>query len=405
MLKKEKISRGRCMSKASTIFEKFELNGSKALDVFRKRAFNPDNRKTLRTWGINDASEMVGRSRKTIFDLEKENKLPPAEIDEHSGRRVYSLQHINTLRTYFGTKPSKPAGSDPAVIAVTNFKGGVWKTTTAINAAHYFALKGYRVLFIDADSQGSGTQCFGYIPDSDIEDDQTLLPYLLGETKTLATTIRSTHWDGLDLIPANLALYNAEFELPVKNTKAQAEGKPFYFYDILRKGIESIKDNYDIILIDCPPSMGMISINSIYAATSLLIPIPPSMLDFSSTIQFFGMLKDVLMRLPEKEYAFIRLLITKNETSEKTKELVSAIRQLYGTYVKLAMMPNSEAIKKIGMDLLSIYEVEKYAGNKKTLDRVRQAADEVNSELEDLIRKSWALTHLESNKLELVTND
>lgn len=393
------------MSQASTIFEKFELNGSKALDVFRKRAFDPDNQKLLRTWGINDASEMIGRSRKTIFDLEKENKLPAAEVDENSGRRIYSLKHINLLRSYFGTKPTKPSGSDPAVIAVTNFKGGVWKTTTAINAAHYFALKGYRVLFIDADSQGSGTQCFGYIPDSDIEDDHTLLPFLLGETDTLKSAIRSTHWDGLDLLPANLALYNAEFELPVKNTKSQAEGKPFYFYDLLRQGIESIKENYDIILIDCPPSMGMISINSIYAATSLLIPIPPSMLDFSSTIQFFGMLKDVLMRLPEKEYAFIRLLITKNENTEKTKELVAAIRQLYGTYVQLAMMPNSEAIKKIGMDLLSIYEVEKYAGNKKTLDRVRQAADEVNNELEDLIKKSWALTQkTDSNKLELVTH-
>lgn len=392
-------------SLAANIFEKFELNGSRALEVFRKRAFNPDTQKSLRTWGINDASLMVGRSRKTIFDLEKENKLTPAEIDAVSGRRVYTLKHINYLRHYFGTKPSKPSGSAPAVIAVTNFKGGVWKTTTAINSAHHFALKGYKVLFIDADSQGSGTQCFGYIPDNDISDDSTLLPYLLGETSTLASAIRPTYWDGLDLIPANLALYNAEFELPVKNTRAQAEGKPFHFYDILRQGIESIKDNYDIIIIDCPPSMGMISINSIYAATSLLIPIPPSMLDFSSTIQFFGMLKDVLMRLPQKEYAFLRLLITKNENTEKTKELVAAIRQLYGTYVQLAMMPNSEAIKKIGMDMLSIYEVEKYAGNKKTLDRVRHASDEVNNELEDLIKKSWAISMIkDSNNLELATN-
>jgi len=355
------------MSHASNIFEKFETNGSKALEVFRKRAFNPETQKTLRTWGINDASLMVGRSRKTIVDLEKENKLRPAEVDTTSRRRVYTLNHINYLRSHFGTKPSRPAGSDPAVIAVTNFKGGVWKTTTAINAAHHFALQGYRVLFIDADSQGSGTQCFGYIPDNDIDDENTLLPYLLGEASSLASAIRPTYWDGLDLIPANLALYNAEFELPVKNIKAQSEGKPFFFYDILRQGIETIKENYDIIIIDCPPSMGMISINAIYAATSLLIPIPPSMLDFSSTIQFFGMLKDVLSRLPQKEYAFLRLLVTKNENSEKTKELVAAIRQLYGTYVQLAMMPNSEAIKKIGMDMQSIYEVEKYAGNKKTL--------------------------------------
>ena len=69
------------------------------------------------------------------------------------------------------------------------------------------------------------------------------------------------------------------------------------------------------------------------------------------------------------------------------------------------MMPNSEAIKKIGMDMLSIYEVEKYAGNKKTLDRIHQAADEVNLELEDLIKKSWSSSSTESlNSLELAPN-
>lgn len=393
------------MSQANNIFEQFEKNGSKALNVFRRRAFNPDTEKTLRTWGINEASEMVGRSRKTIFDLEKENKLPAPVIDPVTKRRVYSLKHINFLRTYFGTKPSRPKGTDPVVIAVTNFKGGVWKTTSSINAAHTFALKGYRVLFIDADSQGSGTQCFGYIPDTDIGDDQTLLPYLLGEINSLRSIIRPTHWDGLDLIPANLALYGAEFELPVKNTNALAQGKQFYFYDILRQGIESIKDDYDIIIIDCPPSMGMISINAIYAATSLLIPIPPSMLDFSSTVQFFGMLKDVLMRLPEKEYSFIRLLITKHEGSEKTKDLVATIRQLYGTYVQTHTMPNSEAIKKIGLDMLSIYEVEKYVGSKKTLDRIRQAADLVNNELEDLIQRSWEISQKNNlSHLELASN-
>src|SRR5580704_6978303 len=136
MLNIIKFRKGSSMSQASNIFEKFELNGSKALEIFRRRAFNPDTQKSLRTWGINDASLLVGRSRKTIFDLEKENKLPSAEIDAESGRRVYTLKHINFLRNYFGTKPSKPSGSDPAVISVTNFKGGVWKTTTAINAAH-----------------------------------------------------------------------------------------------------------------------------------------------------------------------------------------------------------------------------------------------------------------------------
>lgn len=263
------------MSKTLNIFTAFENNGSKALDIIRRNAFNPDQQKILRSWGITDACRMIGRSLQTLRDLEKEGKIPPSKIDVDSGRRTYTLSDINELRTYFGTRPGKPNATATAILAVANFKGGVSKTTTAINAAHYFALKGYRVLFIDGDSQGSGTQCFGYIPDTDIEDNKTLLPYLLGEIDSLLPVIRKTYWDGLDLIPANLALYNAEFELPVKNTQARINGKSFHFYDLLRQGIDTIKEAYDLVIIDCPPSMGMISINAVYAANALLIPVPP----------------------------------------------------------------------------------------------------------------------------------
>lgn len=388
------------MSKTLNIFTAFENNGSKALDIIRKNAFNPEQQKVLRNWGITDACRMIGRSVQTLRDLEKEGKIPPSKLD-NTGKRTYSLGAINNLRDYFGTRPSKPTPQDTAILAVANFKGGVSKTTTAINAAHYFALKGYKVLFIDGDSQGSGTQCFGYIPDSDIQDEETLLQYFIGNITSLHSVIRKTYWDNLDLIPANLALYNVEFVLPVKTEQEKSNGRNFNFYDILRTGIDTIKDSYDIIIIDCPPSMGMISINAIYAANALLIPVPPSMLDFSSTIQFFGMLKDVMGRLPEKEYAFIRLLTTKFERSENSQTLLNIIKQLYADYVMISMMPNSEAIKKASTDMLSIYEVENYAGSKKTLDRIRQAADEVNNELEDLITKFW---HLSSKSTENLSN-
>lgn len=377
------------MSNAKHVFSAFESNGVKALNIIRKRAFTPDLQKKLRTWGINDACKMIDRSRKTIYDLEKENKIPTPKIDPETGRKLYSLEHINTLRDFFNTRPRKPNNAETAIIAVTNFKGGVWKTTSTIHAAQYFALKGYRVLLIDGDSQASATQCFGYIPDDDIDVTETLLQYLVGESDTISSIIKKTYWHGLDLIPANLSLYNAEFELPVKNALKRAQGENFLFYNILKEGIDSIKKEYDIILIDCPPSMGMISINAIYAANGLLIPIPPSMLDFTSTVQFFGMLKDVVSRLGVKDYKFVRLLITKYEKSENTKMLVDIIRQLYGRYVQLAVGPNSEAVKKAGTELRSIYEIEKYAGSKKTLDRIKQAVDQVNAELEDVIISTW----------------
>ena len=238
------------MSNAQQIFSAFESNGVKALDIIRKRAFTPEAEKKLRLWGVNDVCKMIGRSRKTLLDTEKEGKVPPPSVDPVTKKKLYSLEHINALRNYFGTRPAKPDQSEPAIMAVANFKGGVWKTSTCIHAAQYFALKGYKVLLIDEDSQGSATQCFGYIPDKDILDNETLLPYLVGDTKSLESTIRKTYWAGLDLIPANLALYNAEFILPVQNSKKRAAGEPFEFYKILKTGLKSIQNNYDIILID-----------------------------------------------------------------------------------------------------------------------------------------------------------
>ncbi len=377
------------MSNAKQIFSAFESNGSKALDIIRKRAFTPELEKKLRSWGVNDVCKMIGRSRKTLADAEKDNKVPLPQIDAVSKKKLYTLDHINLLRNYFGTRPTKPSHADAAIIAVANFKGGVWKTSTTIHAAQYFALKGYRVLIIDKDSQGSVTQCFGYIPDRDIGENETLLPYLLGEATNIEPIIRKTYWPGLDLIPANLALYNAEFVLPVQNSQKRASGEKFEFYKILKNGLASVQKNYDIILIDCPPSMGMLSINALYAANALLIPIPPSMLDFSSTIQFFGMLNDVVSSLGDINYNFIRLLITKFEKSDNAKMLVDIIRQLYGNYVQLSVSPNSEAVKKAGTELRSIYEVEKYAGSKKTLDRIIQAMDQVNAEIEELVVHTW----------------
>lgn len=395
------------MSNAKQIFASFESNGSKALDIIHKRAFNPESEKKLRFWGVNDVCKMIGRSRKTLADAEKDKKVALPLIDPTTNKKMYSLEHINTLRDYFGTRPAKPIGSDPAIISVANFKGGVWKTSTCIHAAQYFALKGYRVLIIDEDSQGSVTQCFGYIPDKDIEEKETLLPFLVGDTESIETVIRKTYWPGLDLIPANLALYNAEFILPVINSQKRASGEKFEFYKILKTGLDSVKQNYDIILIDCPPSMGMLSINALYAANALLIPIPPSMLDFSSTVQFFGMLNDVVSKLGDIHYNFIRLLITKHEKSNNAKMLTDIIRQLYGNYVQLSVSPNSEAVKKAGTELRSVYEVEKYLGSKKTLERIIHAMDQVNAELEELILHTWGNGSEFRNDLsaELITND
>ena len=89
----------------------------------------------------------------------------------------YTLEQVQAFRAHFGTLPWRdPATDPPLVIACQNFKGGVGKSTTCVNFAHYLALKGYRVLVIDTDSQATTTSMFGYVPDAEITQDDTMLP-------------------------------------------------------------------------------------------------------------------------------------------------------------------------------------------------------------------------------------
>ncbi len=379
------------MATAKEIFESLEEIGGEAINLLRRQAFTPNLNKTLRNWGITEVSSLVGRSDTYIREQEKTNQTIKKQL-ENKKRKRYSLPQINLLRKTFATSPHKNNEDEPAIIAFANFKGGAAKTTTSVHTAQYFALHGYKVLFIDCDSQGSATQMFGYSPDENIENDKTLLPCFLKEASSIKDIIKESYWDGLDIIPANLSLYGAEFALPARAAHAKANGKEYPIHNILSLYLDEVKDSYDIIIIDCPPSMGMISINAIYAANAFIVPTPPSMLDFSSTIQFFGMMREVLTTLPDKEYSFVRILITKHDNQDSNNTLVDTLRALYGNSVLRNMMFTSEAIRKASSDLLTLYEIEKYSGTKATLDRAIGLMNNVNQEIEILVRQLWPNT-------------
>ena len=178
---------------------------------------------------------MIGRSSQTLRNLEETGKIPKARTIDKGRKleRVYNLKEINYLRDFFETRPHKPKNAEPAILGFANFKGGAGKTTTAINTAQYFAKKGYKILFIDSDSQGSATGMFGYIPDRDFDENDTILNLLTDASYDLHKVIKQTYWDGLDLIPANLSLYNAELMIPIQIAEHSAKvGKPLPFITV-----------------------------------------------------------------------------------------------------------------------------------------------------------------------------
>lgn len=381
---------------AEVVFKNLYEAGAKAFKNLRNTAISPETTKKLKEWGISDTAQMVGRTSQTLRNLEEAGKIPTARQIQKGKRseRVYNLAEINHLRDMFKTRPEKPKGCESAIIGFVNFKGGAGKTTSAMCTAQYFAKKGYRVLFVDCDSQGSATQMFGYVPDEDFGENDTILNILTNQSNDIQNVIHKTYWDSLDLIPANLSLYNAELIIPTQIVEcAEATGKQLPFYNRLNLSLQSIADNYDIIILDCPPSMGMISINAIYASNALLIEMPPVIVDFASTIQFFKMVSEVMERLPNKAYAFIRLLITKYNGRVNAMQLKDLLQAYFGEYVMSNSMIQSEAISKAASNMQTLYEIDKFDGDKRTYERAIQSADLVNEEIENLIQLMWQYTN------------
>ena len=205
---------------------------------------------------IGKAADLVGRTPAAIREAEKDGRLPEPGRTETNRRVGYTLGQLNDMRGVFGTRPWRSADDPCAVVAVQNFKGGVGKSTISVHLAQFLAIRGYRVLLIDCDSQASATTLFGYVPDLDLQEEDTLYPFLRqDELVSLEYAIRATHFDGLDLIPANLRLFQSEYELAARMARGQGA-----LLDRLQQGIASVADRYDVVVIDPPPALGMISL-------------------------------------------------------------------------------------------------------------------------------------------------
>lgn len=145
------------------------------------------------------------------------------------------------------------------IVSFSNQKGGVGKTTTCVNMAAYIAAEGKKVLLVDMDPQGNATTGLGFSKSS---LQQSVYSVLIDDEKA-SENITSTEVENLDLLPSNIDLAGAEVELVYKKSRER----------VLKNALEEVRSRYDYIMIDCPPSLGLLTINALACADAVIIPI------------------------------------------------------------------------------------------------------------------------------------
>lgn len=376
---------------------------SDKLKQHRLEMFPPTAQKTLRQFHLSEAAHFLGVTSGHLRNLSLESKGPLPQVTP-SGRRSYTAEQLLEMRHYLEQNgragqrylPHRRTQDHLQVIAVVNFKGGSGKTTTAAHLAQHLALTGHRVLAVDLDPQASLSAIHGFQPEFDLDENETLYAAIRYDERRrpLKEVIRKTNFPGLDIVPGNLELM--EFEHDTPRILAQGQGNDYgrIFFARLDEALSSVSDDYDVIVIDCPPQLGFLTMSAICAATAVLITVHPQMLDVMSMCQFLQMLGEILNTLKgagaDMNLDWMRYLVTRYDPTDGPQtQMVAFMRAMFKQHVLTNPMLRSVAISDAALTNQTLYEVDRSQFTRTTYDRALESMEAVNAEIAGLVHKAW----------------
>ena len=376
---------------------------SSPLRAVGERVFPPTAQKSLRSFTSGEVAQIVGVSDGYLRQLSLDGLGPNPEIGP-SGRRSYTLQQVNELRRYLASTrpkealkfwPQRRSGDKLQVITVANFKGGSAKTTTSLYLAQGLALQGYRVLAIDLDPQASLSSMFGLQPEFDIGENATLYGAIRydDERVPMRDVVRPTYFTGISIVPGNLELMEFEHQTPRFMMESRGRPEELFFRRVAR-AISEVDADYDVVVIDCPPQLGFLTMGALNAATGMIVTVHPQMVDVASMSQFLLMTSDLIGVIEDAggrlDYDFLRFLVTRHDPRDvPEQEIVALLRDVFDNDVLDATAWKSTAIANAGLTKQSLFELSKGAVGRSVYDRAMESITGVNVEIIELISRVW----------------
>ena len=365
--------------------------------------FPPSAQKALRSFSSTEVARFIGVSDGYLRQLSLDG-LGPTPALSLGGRRSYTPAQIGELRVYLANArpkeaivfdPKRRPGDKLQVVAVANFKGGSAKTTTALCLSQFLALEGYRVLAIDLDPQASLSAMFGYQPEFEIGEGETIYGAIRYDEarRSIRDVIRPTYFTGVSLVPGNLELMEFEHHTPRAMLEGSLRGGDLFFRRV-GTAIAEVETDFDFVVIDCPPQLGYLTMGALNAATTMLVTVHPQMVDVASMSQFLLMNSDVMAVIEEAggkiDYDFIRYVVTRHDPNDVPEtQIVALLRNLFDSDVLGATVWKSTAIANAGLTKQSLYELDKGTVGRAVYDRALESVNGANREILGLLKKVW----------------
>ena len=251
------------------------------------------------------------------------------------------------------------------IIAVTQHKGGTGKTTTVLNLGAALAEKGHRVLLVDLDPQADLSAGLGVEVDLEEKSTRTTLYTVLAEEDgTLADLITTGGLKGLELVPGTLDMADLELHLAPQIGRER----------VLESALAEVANRYDYILLDCPPSLGLITVNALVAANWVLIPVQAEPRSIRATKRMLAAVGLVQRKLKRPDLRVLGFVLTMTGSSNITKEAEELLRATYGERVLNATIRRRVRVTE---DTLYRAPVLAFAPKSQSADDFRALADEV----------------------------